>query len=199
MHSALKFSQVFGTTSARSSITIRPTGVPPTVLSKKTLGRAMPAMTRPRSGFPKKYIKRAAVWLLRRRRCYRARSTFSRQTCCYLFLVAGLSGWGCSTKLTGARLGGVNLEHQHHLRVENKETRRINKNAQTPIRTASASDAASGTRGGLRAAARHLTGGVPGGAPSWRSLRSWQRGASDIDSALQSGPLRTTHTSTKVS
>ena len=108
-------------------------------------------------------------------------------------------GWGCSTKLTGARLGGVNLEHQHHLRVENKETRRINKNAQTPIRTASASDAASGTRGGLRAAARHLTGGVPGGAPSWRSLRSWQRGASDIDSALQSGPLRTTHTSTKVS
>ena len=39
VHSALKFSQVRGATSTRSSNVMRPTGVPPTLMSKKQRGR----------------------------------------------------------------------------------------------------------------------------------------------------------------
>ena len=38
VQSARKFSAVFGTTSARSVISMRPDGAPPIVMSKKTIG-----------------------------------------------------------------------------------------------------------------------------------------------------------------
>jgi len=41
VHSARKLAHVLGTTSARSSITKRPAGVPPMDTSKNTFGRAM--------------------------------------------------------------------------------------------------------------------------------------------------------------
>jgi hypothetical protein len=41
VHSALKFSAVLGTTSLLNSMTIFPSGEPPAVISKKTLGQDM--------------------------------------------------------------------------------------------------------------------------------------------------------------
>ena len=78
VHSARKLAHVLGTTSARSSITKRPAGVPPMDTSKNTFGRAMTPLWRTTcSAAPEAYallvqrVRRGNVWcvriLLRRR------------------------------------------------------------------------------------------------------------------------------------
>ena len=57
VHKARKFSAVFGTTSARSSITIRPQGFPPMDMSKYTFGLDLEGRTTKKVEEIQYYIK----------------------------------------------------------------------------------------------------------------------------------------------